>query len=54
MARLVGQLKLHRRLNNITVRGLKRVAVHCYVPLIVMNAMALAMPETPRQVVRAA
>ncbi len=52
--RLFGRLKLHRRLNNITVRGLRRVEAHCYVPMIVMNAMALAMQETPRQVVRAA
>ena len=52
--RLFSRLKLHRRINSITVRGLSRVTAHCYVPMIVMNAMALAMPETPRQVVRAA
>ncbi len=54
MKRLFGRLKGHRRLNKITVQGLKKVTVHVYMSLIVTNAMALAYPETPRQVGMAA
>ena len=44
-------MKQFRRLNNITVRGLPKVTVHCTIPLIV--AQALAVPESPRLAVAA-
>ena len=50
--RLFGRLKGHRRLNNITVRRKRRVAVHCLVPLIVTQAQALVHPDRPRACVR--
>lgn len=52
--RLFGRLKGHRRLNNVTVRGRYKVTVHSLLPMIVAQAWALAVPESPRQMVRAA
>ena len=49
--RVFGRLKDHRRLNNITVRHRRKVTVHSLIPVIVMQAMALAFPETPRNCV---
>ena len=49
--RVFGRLKDHRRLNNITVRRCQRVTVHSLIPIIVMQAMALAFPDTPRNCV---
>ena len=49
--RVFGRLKNHRRLNNITVRHLKKVTVHSLLPVIVTQAVALAFPETPRNCV---
>jgi len=46
--RLFGRLKNHRRLNNITVRSSYKVMVHCLIPLIVTQAMAIAFPDKPR------
>ena len=39
--RLFGRLKCYRRLNNITVRRIRKVTVHCFMPLIVVQAQAL-------------
>jgi transposase len=39
--RLFARLKGHRRLNNITVRGIRKVTVHCFISLIVVQAQAL-------------
>jgi transposase len=39
--RLFGRLKGYRRLNNITVRRIYKVTVHCFVSLIVVQAQAL-------------
>ena len=39
--RLFGRLKGHRRLNNITVRRIRKVTVHCFISLIVVQAQAL-------------
>jgi len=47
--RVFGRLKNHRRLNSITVRRLRKVTVHCLIPVIVMQALALAFPNSPRQ-----
>jgi transposase len=49
--RVFGRMKNHRRLNNITVRGSRRVTVHSLMPVIVTQAIALAFPETPRNCV---
>ena len=49
--RLFSRLKLHRRFDAITVRGLKRVSLMSYLSLIVTNASALAHPEALRQMV---
>lgn len=46
--RLFGRLKGHRRLNNITIRRIQKVTVHCLLPLIVTQAIALAFPSMPR------
>ena len=46
--RVFGRMKNHRRLNNITVRRKRKVTVHCLIPVIVTQAMALAFPNTPR------
>ena len=51
--RFFGRMKQFRWLNNITVRGLPKVTVHCTIPLIVAQAWALAMPESPRLAVAA-
>ena len=47
-------MKQSARLNDITVRGLNKVTAHCYFSPIVTNAVALARPEAPRSLVRAA
>lgn len=39
--RIFGRLKGFRRLNNITVRRMRKVTVHCFLPLIVIQAQAL-------------
>jgi transposase len=39
--RIFARLKGYRRLNNITVRRLRRVTVHCFLSLIVVQAQAL-------------
>ncbi len=52
--RLFGRLKSHRRLDSVTVRGRYKVTVHSLLPMIVAQAWALAVPESPRQLVRAA
>ncbi|MDA1297513.1 MAG: transposase [Chloroflexi bacterium] len=52
--RVFSRLKSHRSLNNITHRGLRKVTVHVFTRLIVQVAWALAMPERPRNLVRAA
>jgi hypothetical protein len=46
--RVFSRMKGHRRLNNVTVRGLRKVSVHSLIPVIVIQAVALAFPETPR------
>jgi hypothetical protein len=51
--RVFSRLKSHRRLNNVTVRGLRKVTNHVFVSLIVQVAWALVTPESPRQLVRA-
>jgi transposase len=38
--RMFSRLKLYRRLNNITVRGIRKVTVHCFISLIVTQAQA--------------
>jgi transposase len=50
--RLFGRLKGYRRLNNITVRRRRKVTVHSLIPVIVMQAAALAFPEKPRNCVK--
>ncbi len=35
------RLKEHRRLNNITVRGKRKVTIHCYLSMMVVQAQAL-------------
>ncbi len=52
--RWFGRAKSHRRLNSVTVRGLAKVTVHLFISFIVTAAWALAMPQSPRQLVRAA
>ncbi len=49
--RCFSRLKSHRRLNQITVRNRRKVTVHNVIPVIVMQAMALAFPESPRRCV---
>lgn len=49
--RVFSRMKNHRRLNNITVRYLRKVTVHSLIPVIVTQAVALAFPETPRNCV---
>jgi len=49
--RVFGRMKNHRRLNNITVRRRHKVTVHSLLPVIVMQGMALAFPDTPRNCV---
>lgn len=49
--RTFSRMKNHRRLNNITVRRRRKVTVHSLIPVIVMQATALAFPETPRNCV---
>lgn len=39
--RLFGRLKCYRRLNNVTVRRKRKVTVHCFLSLIVVQAQAL-------------
>jgi transposase len=39
--RIFGRLKGYRRLNNITVRRIRKVTIHCYISLIVVQAQAL-------------
>ena len=39
--RLFGRLKGYRRLNNITVRRIRKVTIHCFLSLIVVQAQAL-------------
>jgi transposase len=50
--RVFSRMKNHRRLNNITVRHLRKVTVHSIIPVIVTQAVALAFPDTPRNCVR--
>jgi transposase len=40
--RIFGRLKEHRRLNNITVRGKRKVTIHCYLSLMVIQAQYLS------------
>jgi len=51
--RVFARMKNHRRLNNITVRRLKKVTVHSLIPVIVTQAVALAFPNTPRNCILA-
>jgi len=46
--RVIGRMKTHRSLNNLTVRRRRKVIVRSLVPVIVTQAMALAFPDTPR------
>ncbi len=39
--RLFGRLKCYRRLNNVTVRRIQKVTIHCFLSLIVVQAQAL-------------
>lgn len=39
--RVFGRLKCYRRLNNVTVRRIQKVTVHCFLSLIVVQAQAL-------------
>ncbi|MGA9047650.1 MAG: transposase [Dehalococcoidia bacterium] len=39
--RMFSRLKTYRRLNNITVHGIRKVTVHCFLSLIVTQAQAL-------------
>jgi transposase len=39
--RMFSRLKTYRRLNNITVHGIRKVTVHCFISLIVTQAQAL-------------
>ncbi len=39
--RVFSRLKEHRRLNNITVRGKRKVTIHCYLSLMVVQAHAM-------------
>ncbi len=39
--RMFGRLKCYRRLNNVTVRRIQKVTVHCFLSLIVVQAQAL-------------
>ncbi len=39
--RIFGRLKCYRRLNNVTVRRIQKVTVHCFLSLIVVQAQAL-------------
>jgi transposase len=39
--RVFGRLKGYRRLNNVTVRHIRKVTVHCFLSLIVVQAQAL-------------
>ncbi|MFC1901728.1 transposase [Chloroflexota bacterium] len=39
--RIFGRLKGYRRLNNITVRRIRKVTIHCFLSLIVVQAQAL-------------
>jgi len=48
-----GGTDIQLRLDNIAVRGLRRFTVHCIVPLIVPQARALSMPESPSHAVAA-
>lgn len=45
------RMKNHGRLNDITVRKRRKVAVHSLFPIIVAQAVALAFPNTPRNCV---
>lgn len=49
--RVFSRLKTQRRLNNLTVRRLRKVTVHSLIPVIVIQAMALAFPGSPRNCV---
>ncbi len=49
--RVFSRMKSHRRLNKITVRRRYKVTIHCIIPVIVTQAMALAYPESPRNCV---
>ena len=56
--RLFGRLKGYRRLNNITVRRIRKVTVHCFLSLIVVQSQALhsvmnSQPLSVRQCVHA-
>jgi transposase len=46
--RCFSRMKGHRRLNNVTVRGRRKVSVHSLIPVIVTQAVALAFPNAPR------
>lgn len=49
--RVFSRMKTQRRLNNVTVRNNRKVTVHSLLPVIVMQAMAMAFPDTPRNCV---
>jgi transposase len=49
--RVFGRMKTQKRLNDITVRRIRKVTVHSLIPVIVTQAMALAFPERPRNCV---
>ena len=48
-----GMTGWQRSLNSVTVRGLAKVTVHLFISFIVTAAWAFAMPQSPRQLVRA-
>lgn len=47
--RVFGRLKGHKKLNNITVRYLPKVTVHCFLSLIVVQAQALYAATTNQE-----
>ena len=49
--RAFSRMKTQKRLNNVTVRGRRKVTVHSLIPVIVTQAMALTLPDTPRNCV---
>ena len=49
--RVFARMKNHRRLNDITVRHIRKVTIHSLIPIIVTQAVALAFPDTPRNCV---
>jgi transposase len=47
--RVFSRLKTQRRLNNITVHGIRKVTVHCFISLIVTQAQALHAANNNQQ-----